>query len=64
MTPTGSEHPRQSSEKTVANRGAAHDAAHDAAHGGDAGLQAVIEAWPTLPAKVRAQILTLIGSTR
>jgi hypothetical protein len=49
-------------EKRESTSGAAQKAAHFPAdkRASDAGLQAIIDAWPTLPEAIRAGILALV----
>jgi len=68
MTPTGLEHPSDSRQKQGSAAIGGPDSstlkADSTATGltGTSDIQAVINAWPTLPATVRANILSLIRS--
>jgi hypothetical protein len=58
----GLNYPRKLREKRESTTGAAQKAAHfpNDKHAGDAGLQALIDAWPTLPEVIRAGILAMV----
>lgn len=69
MTPTGSEHPSDSTGKTNPPSKAARNQARlgDAAQGLDDlddDLAEVVEAWPALAAAIKAGILALVKSAK